>query len=105
MKSSGNKKLSQRILRILSISVIFIFSGIVIHYLSSMEPTIMPGSRIIVNKLIFGPRIYTDFKFEEGYYRIAGLHEELGNVKYQEILSNSYSNILRFEPSLFPRYV
>ena len=31
---------------------------------SSMEPAFFPGDRIRVNKLLFGARIYTDFKFD-----------------------------------------
>lgn len=30
---------------------------------SSMTPTILPGGKVIVNKLILGPRIYTDYHF------------------------------------------
>ncbi len=33
---------------------------------SSMEPTLIPGDRIIVNKLIFGARIYKSFDFSPG---------------------------------------
>lgn len=29
----------------------------------SMEPTLMSGDRIVVNKMILGPRIFTDWKF------------------------------------------
>jgi signal peptidase I len=60
--------------------VILIFAGIVIlHTLrriyvfdqfiiptSSMEPTLIPGDRIIVNKLIIGARIYKEFDFSPG---------------------------------------
>ncbi len=31
---------------------------------SSMTPTIQPGNKVIVNKMIFGPRIYTDLHFD-----------------------------------------
>lgn len=30
---------------------------------SSMTPTIKPGSKVIVNKLLAGPRLYTDLHF------------------------------------------
>ena len=30
---------------------------------SSMSPTLNPGDRVLVNKLLFGPRIYTGFDF------------------------------------------
>ena len=32
----------------------------------SMTPTLIPGDRIVVNKLIFGARIYKNFDFSEG---------------------------------------
>lgn len=31
----------------------------------SMQPTLKPGDKIIVNKLLFGARIYTDFHFSK----------------------------------------
>jgi signal peptidase I, bacterial type len=31
----------------------------------SMYPTIPPGSKVVVNKMLFGPRIYKSLKFEE----------------------------------------
>ncbi len=31
----------------------------------SMTPTLEPGSKVIVNKMIMGPRIYTDFCFDK----------------------------------------
>lgn len=31
----------------------------------SMEPTLMPGDRVIVNKMIMGARIYSDFHFNQ----------------------------------------
>lgn len=30
----------------------------------SMCPTLMPGDKVIANKLILGARIYTDFDFD-----------------------------------------
>ena len=32
---------------------------------SSMQPTLVPGERVWVNKLLFGGRIYTSFDFED----------------------------------------
>ena len=32
---------------------------------SSMEPTLIPGDRVVVNKLLFGARIYTSFDFRD----------------------------------------
>lgn len=33
---------------------------------SSMEPTLMPGDRVIVDKTVMGGRIYTDYGFKRG---------------------------------------
>lgn len=46
----------------------------------SMMPTLIPGDRVLVNKLIFGPRIYEDFNFaEDGQelksFRIRGIRK------------------------------
>lgn len=43
---------------------VFIFDYFTIPS-SSMTPTIQPGSKVIVNKLIIGPRIYTDYNFNQ----------------------------------------
>lgn len=43
---------------------VFIFDYFTIPS-SSMTPSIQPGSKVIVNKLIIGPRIYTDFHFTQ----------------------------------------
>jgi len=32
----------------------------------SMEPSLIAGDRILVNKLVFGARIYRNFDFREG---------------------------------------
>lgn len=32
----------------------------------SMAPTLVPGDRVVVNKLLMGARIYTDFDFQKG---------------------------------------
>lgn len=37
---------------------------------SSMEPTLIPGDRVIVDKTIMGARIYTDFRFQRGGQRL-----------------------------------
>lgn len=45
----------------------------------SMVPTLIPGDRILVNKLIFGARIYKNFDFSRGQslesWRMPGLRE------------------------------
>lgn len=37
---------------------------------TSMEPTLIPGDRVIVDKTIMGARIYTDFHFRKGGQRL-----------------------------------
>lgn len=46
----------------------------------SMSPTITPGSKVIVNKVVFGARIYTDFTFnrdgqELQSFRLKGIRD------------------------------
>jgi len=59
----------------------------------SMKPTLMPGNKIIVNKLLFGARIYTDFNFpKEGgelkSFRTNGLRD----IKRNDILVFNKAN-------------
>jgi len=53
---------------------------------SSMEPTIMPGDHILMNKTVFGARLYKQFTFNDNkipyMYRIKG-HRE---IQYNDIL-------------------
>lgn len=46
------------------INRVFVFDYFTIPS-SSMTPTIQPGNKVIVNKLLFGPRIYTEFHFNK----------------------------------------
>ena len=40
---------------------------------TSMKPTLMPGSRIVVDKTIMGARIYKNFNFNDNnYIRLCG---------------------------------
>ena len=52
----------------------------------SMLPTILPGDRVVVNKLIAGARIYDEFKFGEGVpmksHRVKGGR----NVRHNDIV-------------------
>jgi len=45
----------------------------------SMEPTILPGDFVLVNKLLIGPRIYQNIGFLKGkktpYKRIKGMRQ------------------------------
>jgi signal peptidase I len=73
------KKLLIRIAEWLSYAILILFGVVVLYYLvrifvidsfpvntTSMSPTIQPGDRIMVNKLIFGGRIYKSFDFSPG---------------------------------------
>lgn len=52
----------------------------------SMKPTILPGDKVVVNKLIMGARIYTDLHFSKGSqelksFRLKGLRRlRLGDI-------------------------
>lgn len=57
----------------------------------SMAPTLMAGDRVLVNKCLFGPRIYTDFDFkEEGQelksFRLKGLRE----LQHNDVVAFNY---------------
>jgi len=53
---------------------------------SSMEPTIMPGDHILMNKTVFGARLYKQLTFKKNeipyMYRIKGLRK----IQYNDIL-------------------
>ena len=53
---------------------------------SSMEPTLIPGDRIIVNKLITGARIYDDFDFSEGVPMKSHRAWGLRKIKHNDIV-------------------
>lgn len=58
---------------------------------SSMAPTLRPGDRIIVNKLIFGPRIYTSLRFDKTgqelkTFRLPGLRK----LKLNDVIVFNY---------------
>lgn len=56
---------------------------------SSMTPTIMPGSKVIVNKMIFGPRIYTNLHFN-----LNG--QELESIRLKGIRGIRHNDIVVF---------
>ena len=76
-----NKYLKIICLPILAISLAFGFFRIFVcdRFIvtgDSMEPTFSSGEKIYVNKLCFGPRIYTSFRFEEhklSCFRLSGI--------------------------------
>ena len=56
----------------------------------SMAPTLQAGDRILVNKWIMGARIFNvwdTLEIRNGFYRIRGTEEELGNIAAQRRIS------------------
>ena len=56
----------------------------------SMAPTLQAGDRILVNKWIMGARIFNVWdalEIRNGFYRIRGTGEELGNMAAQRRIS------------------
>lgn len=53
----------------------------------SMTPTIQPGNRVVVNKLIFGPRIYTNFDFKHEGQELESIRlKGFRNIKHNDII-------------------
>ena len=72
------KKRTENIIKIVSIACIALCSLVILHYARrvficdrfiikghSMEPTLYGGRAVYVNKLIAGPRVFTDFDFSQ----------------------------------------
>lgn len=58
---------------------------------NSMRPTLIPGDRVVVNKLIMGPRIYTDFDFREGGQELKSVRMRgLRRLKHNDIVVFNY---------------
>lgn len=54
---------------------------------SSMSPTIEAGSKVIVNKLIFGARIYTDLNFKRSGQELKSFRMKgLRNIRHNDIV-------------------
>ena len=61
----------------------------------SMAPTLQAGDRILVNKWIMGARIFNvwdTLEIRNGFYRIRGTEEELGNIAAQRRISGLTEN-------------
>ena len=61
----------------------------------SMAPTLQAGDRILVNKWIMGARIFNvwdTLEIRNGFYRIRGTGEELGNMAAQRRISGLTEN-------------
>jgi len=52
----------------------------------SMSPTLIPGDRIVVNKLIFGARIYKNFDFSEGQPLVSWRMPGLRKIRPNDVL-------------------
>ena len=60
----------------------------------SMAPTLVPGDRVVVNKLIMGPRIYTDFDFREGGQELKSVRMKgLRRLKHNDIVVFNYPQV------------
>jgi signal peptidase I len=103
-KKVNKKRIASNIIFIYLIAVIFVilFNSLIFQAYkipsNSMEPNIRPGTRVIVNKFLFGPNYpFTDFKIFDG----------TKNVKRGDILlfySSEYistNKIIRMISSLF----
>ncbi len=53
---------------------------------SSMQPTLIPGDRVVVNKLITGARIYDEFDFGEGVPMKSHRTKGLRKVQHNDII-------------------
>lgn len=58
---------------------------------SSMSPAIMPGSKVIVNKLLFGPRLYTDLHFTRDGQELRAIRlRGLRDIRHNDIVVFNY---------------
>ena len=57
----------------------------------SMTPTIEPGSKVIVNKMIMGPRIYTDYNFDQKGQKLKSIRlKGLRRLRHNDIVVFNY---------------
>lgn len=57
----------------------------------SMTPTIESGSKVIVNKMIMGPRIYTDFNFDKKGQKLKAIRlRGLRRLRHNDIVVFNY---------------
>ena len=60
----------------------------------SMAPTLMPGDRVVVNKLVMGARLYTDFDFREGGQELRSMRMKgLRRLKHNDIVVFNYPQV------------
>ena len=84
----------------ISVMVILVFSYLTVRIFlfdafpvntSSMEPTVMPGDRVIVNKSIIGARIYTDFSFSKKNYQLRSFRTRgLRSLRHNDVIVFNY---------------
>ncbi|MDD3908262.1 MAG: signal peptidase I [Bacteroidales bacterium] len=71
----------------------------------SMEPAILPGEYILVNKLTLGPRIFKNFKFMDGEKIETKRFHGLRKVKRNDVLVFNFPysdwNVLKMDPNMF----
>jgi signal peptidase I len=56
----------------------------------SMSPTLIPGDRVVVNKLIFGARIYKNYDFSEGQPLVSWRMPGLRRIRPNDVLVFNY---------------
>lgn len=60
----------------------------------SMAPTLVPGDRVVVNKLIMGARLYTDFDFRDGGQELKSMRMKgLRRLKHNDIVVFNYPQV------------
>lgn len=60
----------------------------------SMAPTLMPGDRVVVNKLIMGARIYTDLGFHDGGQELKSVRMKgLRRLRHNDIVVFNYPQV------------
>lgn len=60
----------------------------------SMAPTLVPGDRVVVNKLLMGARIYTDFDFRDGGQELKSMRiKGLRRLKHNDIVVFNYPQV------------
>ena len=60
----------------------------------SMEPTLVPGDRVVVNKLLMGARLYTDFDFHEGGQELKSMRMKgLRRLRHNDVVVFNYPQV------------
>lgn len=60
----------------------------------SMAPTLVPGDRVVVNKLVMGARLYTDFDFHDGGQELKSVRMKgLRKLKHNDIVVFNYPQV------------